>query len=97
MFNIFANKGFQIQFNNGWKISVMFGAGNYCEHRFNENIEPGKDVPIWNRHSSQDAEIAVFDPQDNFSSFPGCPEGDHVVGWNSADQMLEIMNWVAQQ
>ena len=30
------NKGFQMTFENGWTVSVQFGAGNYCENRWND-------------------------------------------------------------
>lgn len=33
MFKIYNNKGFVVDFNNGYEVSVMFGEGNYCSAR----------------------------------------------------------------
>ena len=109
-FNAYANKGFQITFENGYTVSVMFGAGNYCEHRYNQDVEPilGATVPVWNRHSSEDAEVAVLGPDDEFVlGWPGCPEGDEgdtvyryafqVRGWVTPADVLELMSWAAAQ
>ena len=78
----------------------MFGAGNYCEHHFNEGVEPGfgATVKVWSEHRSNDAEIAVIDSNGNLvTGFPGCPESDQVRGWVTPDEMLEVMNWAAAQ
>jgi len=92
MFYTVANKGFQVTFANGWKVSVMFGGGNYCQNRF-ENVDHRETI-----FQSDDAEVAVFTPDDEFSTdFPGCPEGDQVLGWITSETMLEIMNWTANQ
>lgn len=97
-FNTFAHKGFQVTFPNGYTVSVMFGAGNYCEHRFNQDIEPGSTVPVWGRHSSQDAEVAVLGPDEEFVlGWPGCPESDQVRGWLNPTEVLEVMSWAAAQ
>ena len=74
----------------------MFGAGNYCENRF-EEINTQKEIKTWSKYSSPDAEIAVFDKDGNFQNFPDCPEFDQVLGWVDSHQMLKIMNWVAEQ
>lgn len=95
MFKVFAQKGFQTTFPNGFTVSVMFGSGNYCENRFNHNVEA---VSIGQRHDSPDAEIAVFGPDGELrNDFPGCHEGDTVQGWITPEQMLEVMNWAASQ
>jgi len=91
MFVITRGKGFRVEFSNGWKISVQFGHGNYCENRDVWSVGgTGKDV------SSKDAEIAVIDPDGNF-----CPsallDNDDVEGWCSAERVLQVMNWVAAQ
>lgn len=107
MFKTFAQKGFQTTFPNGFTVSVMFGAGNYCEHRFNEEVEPGfgatnpssfSSVKVWSEHRSNNAEIAVIDSNGNFvTGFPGCPESDQIRGWVTPSEMLEVMNWAAAQ
>lgn len=80
----------------------MFGSGIYCDHHFNEEVEPGfgATVKVWSEHRSNmdDAEIAVIDSNGNFvTGFPGCPENDQVRGWVTPDEMLEVMNWAAAQ
>ena len=73
----------------------MFGVGNYCQNRF-EDVDNRET--IFQSHQSDDAEVAVFTPDDEFSTdFPGCPEGDQVLGWITSETMLEIMNWTANQ
>ena len=99
-FNAYTHKGFQMTFPNGYTVSVMFGAGNYCEHRYNQDVEPilGATVPVWGRHSSEDAEVAVLGPDDNFVlGWPGCPESDQVRGWVTPAEVLAVMNWAAAQ
>ena len=99
-FNTFARKGFQMTFPNGLTVSVMFGSGNYCEHRFNRDVEPlfGATVPVWGRHGSEDAEVAVIAPDGEFmDGFPHCPDCDHVVGWLTPSEVLEVMQWAATQ
>jgi hypothetical protein len=98
-FKAFAAKGFQVTFDNGYTVSVMFGAGNYCEHRMNDQIEPfNNSVKVWHRHTSADAEVAVFNRDDEFvTGFPGCPESDQVRGWVTTNDVLAIMNWAAEQ
>jgi hypothetical protein len=85
MFKTFAQKGFQTTFKNGFTVSVMFGAGNYCENRFSD-LEVGDTVKAWSNHNSPDAEIAVIGP-----------DCDQVRGWVTTEEMLEVMNWAASQ
>lgn len=97
MFKTFAQKGFQTTFPNGFTVSVMFGAGNYCENRFSD-LEVGDTVKAWSDHNSPDAEIAVIGPDGEFvTGFPGCPDCDQVRGWVTTEEMLEVMNWAASQ
>ena len=97
MFKSFAQKGFQTTFPNGFTVSVMFGAGNYCERR-DSHLEVGDTVKVWSEHNSQDAEIAVIGPDGEFvTGFPGCPDCDQVRGWVTPSEMLEVMNWAASQ
>ena len=98
-FKAFAAKGFQVTFDNGYTVSVMFGAGYYCEHRMNNQIELiNNRVEVWHEHTSADAEVAVFNRNDGFvTGFPGCPESDQVRGWVTTNDVLAIMNWAAEQ
>ena len=60
-FTIVENKGFQMKFQNGNTISVMFGAGNYCKNRM-ESISTKIE-------SSQDAEIAIWNERNEYYKF----------------------------
>lgn len=102
VFKTIAHRGFQTTFPNGYTVSVMFGAGNYCQHRFNKDILSGLGskftIEVGEMHQSVDAEIAVFGPDDYFvCGWPGCPESDQVKGWITPAEMLEVMNWAASQ
>jgi len=97
MFHTFAKKGFQVTFDNGFTVSVMFGTRNYCQHR-DSHVEVGDTVKVWSDHNSPDAEIAVIGPNGDFvTGFPGCPDCDQVRGWVDAEEMLQVMNWAAAQ
>ena len=83
------NKGFIMKFDNGFKISVQWGTGNYCTR---------KDDGEWNEATKQDhwesatAEIAVFDPDGNFVEIR---EGDTVSGWNSTNDVAAAIFMVS--
>ena len=58
----FITKGFQMTFENGLTISVMFGTSNYCSRKqFYDNgqrlTDGHEDEEMW---SSPDCEIAVW-------------------------------------
>lgn len=59
MFTSVENRGFQIQFSNGWTISVQFGPGNYCERQGLDYDAPLKER-VW---KSQTAEVAAWDSE----------------------------------
>jgi hypothetical protein len=101
MFAVYAHKGFQVTFQNGYKVSVMFGAGNYCEHHHNQDVEPSfppRSVKIWEEHKSDNAEIAVIKPNGDFHSLLLAPINsceDYVRGWCTPEEVLKVMNWAA--
>lgn len=99
MFKVFAHKGFQTTFENGYTVSVMFGAGNYCEHHHNESVEPFNcTVQVWQEHKSENCEIAVISPNGEFRSLKLAPIDsgeDQVRGWCTPEEVLLIMNWAA--
>lgn len=49
-------KGFHMTFNNGLTVSVQWGAGNYCDNHFPEDM----DFSFSKDAKSSTAEIAVF-------------------------------------
>lgn len=92
MFYTFANKGFQVEFKNGYKVSVMFGAGNYCD-----NYRKDFSTPFQREWKSGDAEIAVIKDGELIKEIPELDITDQVVGWVSPDYVLKVMNWAASQ
>ena len=82
------NKGFRMEFDNGFSISVQWGIENYCEKKsFNTDIDPTKER-IW---ESTSAEIAVFDDEGIV------PVGgdDQVIGWLSPDEVAKYIAMVS--
>lgn len=79
------NKGFQMTFDNGFRISVQWGHGNYCAV---------KDKGMWGDEQKEDywesasAEIAVFDGD---SRFIDIREDDMVAGWLSTDTVAKVI------
>mgnify|MGYP003346433659 CR=1 FL=1 len=74
------HNGFHMTFANGYSVSVQFGSGNYCE-----NCD-GKET------HSKNAEVAAWDADDKWIKLD---EHDDVLGWQSPDQVLAIMNRIA--
>jgi hypothetical protein len=86
MFQVTDNKGFHMEFANGFKASVQWGRGNYCDNKFHPG-HWGEEVP-----PSRDAEVAAFDPEGNMIDMP---HGDQVQGYLSANEVLRFLNAVA--
>ena len=87
MFNITGNKGFHVQFDNGFTISVQWGPGNYAGNREMPYTLNNLTVP-----ASKTAEIAIFAPDGEMVPFK---DGDTVQGYVTADQVLPYINAVA--
>jgi hypothetical protein len=79
------NKGFSLTFENGITISVQFGSGNYCERK-NLHANYGSEM-LNDIIESSDAEIAIWDEDDNWFNFGS----DTVRGWCSAN---EVARWI---
>jgi hypothetical protein len=77
-----------MKFDNGFEISVQWGAENYCEKKsFNTDIDPRKER-IW---ESKNAEIAVFDDE----GIVPIGGDDQVIGWLSPDEVAKVIAIVA--
>jgi hypothetical protein len=95
MFKVTQGRGFHIQFENGWTVSVQFGFGNYCDNYYRPEDfaqlfreKPGNKVE---NVSSGTAEIAAWDSAGNWYDF-----GDDVVkGYVAPDELLEYMSVIA--
>ena len=88
MFKVYANKGFQMTFENGWTVSVMFGSGNYCSRRYNTSIEMPKNE--YQSHKSKDAEITAWDINNNWFEF----EDDEVKGYVSTNELSDFIQMI---
>ena len=80
--------GFQITFENGITVSVMFRSGCYCERKWDAFGSDLEQIRENGHYKSQDAEIAIWQGETwlDFGS-------DTVAGYLSAD---EVANWIAR-
>jgi len=98
MFTITQGKGFSIQFENGYKISVQFGTMNYC----NNASKDYSDLQTYKKiYKCEDAEIAIF-KGDEFIRLPlelRFDESDFayddVIGHCSADKVAHYINIIS--
>ena len=95
MFYISDGKGFQITFSNGFTASVQFGEFNYCEYYL--GLKKPKIRKKGKNAHSRDAEVACFDKDGNLISLEGYDKErvDKVIGFLTANEVLDFMNWVA--
>ena len=89
------NKGFQMTFENGFRISVQWGVGNYCQRKEDGEYGESMKTEFWESNS---AEIAVFNTNEakmlaekGMISLNG---KDVVSGWLSADQVAKAISVV---
>ena len=73
-------RGFQYTLENGYRLSVMFDHGNYCDNQDNLITEGVVSSPNF--------EVAVFTPDDKFITLIDEPEDEdgirrveQVIGW----------------
>jgi len=77
-------RGFQYTISNGYKLSVAFGPGNYCE---NKNAPYHEDET---GYESSDFEVAVFEPNGDIVDLvrdDGNEFTDQVIGWVPASAL----------
>ncbi len=92
MFTITSGKGFRMQFENGYQVSVQWGYGNYCEKRFSGKCGDERKEDFY---SSSTAEVAVLDKDGGFCRIEDIGfEYDDVRGDLSTKEVLEILNYV---
>lgn len=73
--------GYAMKFDNGWRVSVQWGAGNYCANRDMDRLYLRTD-----RLTSSSAEVLVCHPAHRH---------DHVAGWLRPKDVAGILNFVA--
>jgi hypothetical protein len=83
MFEVIQNRGVHIEFENGYSVSIQWGAFNYCDNRARD-VRPGLPVP-----ASSTAETAIIDPNGKFVEY----KGDTVQAFQLPDEVLETMNY----
>ena len=94
-FRITDGKGFALTFDNGWTVSVQFGAGNYsdnhgCEISSESNKECGKT-------GSNTAEVAAWDKDNNWLEIQKDGYTDMVDGYLTSNDVLDFINLVAKK
>lgn len=83
------NKGFQMTFDNGFRLSVQWGIGNYCEKKNSGQFGDEMKDNFW---ESTSAEIAVFDDKVVDGDMVDLNGGmDMVCGWLSTDQVAKVI------
>ena len=99
MFRTNSNKGFLMEFNNGFGISVQWGIMNYCsaknlsEFSFDADIEmKGNSKGFRNAWESNTAEIAVFKGEKMMS----VGDNDQVIGWLTTDDVAKVIEIVSK-
>jgi len=90
-FRITRKKGFHIEFDNGYTVSVQFGPGNYCDN-YDKGI--GSEDEICGADGSTCAEVAVLKKGD-LIKMKGWT--DTVEGRVTSEELLKIMNSVAKK
>ncbi len=78
-------QGFHISFDNGWTVSVQFGAGHYSDNY----LADFNDRKFW---ESTTAETAAFPTVGDGEWLDG---RTHVNGRQTPEQVLELFNRVA--
>jgi len=85
-----SSRGFQYTLENGYRLSVMFDHGNYCDNQDNMIT----DGVI----SSPNFEVAVFTPDDKFITLIDEPEDEdgirrveQVIGWVPAQILPNLI------
>jgi hypothetical protein len=103
MFRITQGRGFHMEFENGWTVSVQFGKYNYCDNQvahesldelFNSSSasQPLPYAPEAREvMTSPNAEIAAWDADGNWYDFGN----DTVKGYVTPDEVLEFMNMIS--
>lgn len=85
-FDVIAGRGFQVTFENGWTVSVMFGAGSYSD---NYGIGFLQAVDIL---QCANAEVAVFKRGKPLYRHPYFDNGT-VSSDYTPKMVLELMKW----
>ena len=83
--NKMLGKGFQMTFENGNTISVMFGSGNYCGNKSRVSTK-------LNATFSNDAEIAIWNEAGDWYDFGS----DTVKGYLNTNEVAEWIKFASE-
>lgn len=87
-------KGFQITFENGYTASVQWGAGNYCDNHFPDDM----DFSCSKDAKSATAEVAVIFGGRIIDANDFVPDElkscDTIIGWLTPEQVVDFLNTV---
>ena len=96
MFRTNSNKGFFMEFENGFGISVQWGTMNYCSVK---NLDSGimtemvgNSKEFRNAWESNTAEIAVFKGEKMMS----VGDNDQVQGWLTTNDVAKVIEIVSK-
>lgn len=81
-YTLCTDRGVQFTMSNGITVSIMWGDGNYANHR-----EVTKDTM-----TASTAEVAVWGQDGRFLRTPW-NDDDQVVGWCTTDTVARLMDW----
>lgn len=84
------NKGFSIQFPNGWTISVQWGRFNYCN---NKNYHDNKKDRT--SDSCPNAEVLAWNSARKGANFGGPLNPIQFGGWQTPNEVLMAIKEVA--
>ncbi|RJQ29183.1 hypothetical protein C4571_01985 [Candidatus Parcubacteria bacterium] len=91
-FRITGKKGFHMTFENGYTVSIQFGPGDYCD---NYDMEIGEQDEAAGANGSSNAEYAVWGQGGEMIQYGDW--GDTVSNRSTPAQVLELLNWAANQ
>ena len=87
-----SNTGYSMTFANGYTVSVRW---HQCHHHVTDRTRDcDTDAIAAMAMDSVNAEVAVRDPNGEFIETPF--NGDTVIGWQSPDDVHEIMAWARE-
>ena len=101
MFRTNSNKGFLMEFDNGFGISVQWGTSNYCSVKnldevFNDLEMKGNSKEFRNAWESNTAEIAVFKGGVGKCDKYVSVGNDQVIGWLTTDDVAKVIEIVSK-
>ena len=90
------NRGFYMEFENGFSISVQFGSSNYCSRRNMSEEDSLSEMRIGNKYTpATSAEIMVGNLGTGRTIVHSDNNDDAVIGWVGVDEIGKIIGMLA--